>query len=619
MKIKIQNNIYNKIFTILIIISILLGIGFRIWGVLNKENLHMDEAYSYGLTHYKNVQIADNEDIFFKEHKGKYFKDYLSLSKDEIGDIKQVYINQANDVHPPLYYFLLRLASLFTLNNFSIYTGSILNIFIYILTTFMVIKITKKIFDEDEKEKEEQKDERNNVNKKRYLLVALIIILFYSVSKVSINQVLFARMYELLNLLTLLFMSTYIDVLKIDVKEEKVEIKEENKEENKEEKRKYIKLGIVTILGALTHYYFAFMVVIIYLISIFFLLKKNKKELLKRITYTFIVSGIIYILIWPFSLLHIVDNGRKNDMKYFEKVKEFVKNLDFNIFILSICAVMSEIINKISKNKNVEQIKGSTEFKLNKLEEKSNLKQKNKNLKDIIYIFFFGSLIFLLVIFKLAIFIADRYIYLGLLIHIMSAIFIIYLNLNENEFEDENEFETEIKNEKKTQIKTNMKKYINRAFSIFLIILFILVGINTFKKLRNKELEFQYYTEKELFEKVNDIKNISLTYLFTDEEYYSLTDDIYLLSKFDSVTVLPNNISKNAKPKAVDVFKDFSKLKRKDERIYINNNFKEDYVKYLKKGKNLILLKDEDLIKDKNFKIEKIGEIRGRKLYIVEK
>ena len=612
MKIKIQNSTFNKIFTILIIISILLGIGFRIWGVLNKENLHMDEAYSYGLTHYKNVQIADNEDIFFKEHKGKYFKDYLSLSKDEIGDIKQVYINQANDVHPPLYYLLLRLASLFTLNNFSIYTGSILNIFIYILTTFMIIKITKKIFDEDEKEKEEQKDEKNNVNKKRYLLVAFFIILFYSVSKVSINQVLFARMYEFLNLLTLLFMSTYIDVLKIDVKEE-------NKEENKEEKRKYIKLGIVTILGALTHYYFAFMVVIIYLISIFFLLKKNKKELLKRITYTFIVSGIIYILIWPFSLLHIVDNGRKNDMKYFEKVKEFVKNLDFNIFILSISAVMSEVINRISKSKNVEQIKGSTEFKLNKLEEKSNLKQKNKNLKDIIYIFFFGSLIFLLVIFKLAIFIADRYIYLGLLIHIMSAIFITYLNLNENEFEDENEFETEIKNEKKTQIKANMKKYINRAFSIFLIILFILVGINTFKKLRNKELEFQYYTEKELFEKVNDIKDIPLTYLFTDEEYYSLTDDIYLLSKFDSVTVLPNNISKNAKPKAVDVFKDFSKLKRKDERIYINNNFKEDYVKYLKKGKNLILLKDEDLIKDKNFKIEKIGEIRGRKLYMVEK
>ena len=151
MKIKIQNNIYNKIFTILIIISILLGIGFRIWGVLNKENLHMDEAYSYGLTHYKNVQIADNEDMFFKEHKGKYFKDYLSLSKDEIGDIKQVYINQANDVHPPLYYVLLRLASLFTLNNFSIYTGSILNIFIYILTTFMIIKITKMIFDEDVK------------------------------------------------------------------------------------------------------------------------------------------------------------------------------------------------------------------------------------------------------------------------------------------------------------------------------------------------------------------------------------------------------------------------------------------------------------------------------------
>lgn len=166
-----KNSLYNKIFTVLIIFTMILGIFFRIWGLLNKVNLHMDEAYSYGLTHYKNIQISDNEDIFFTKHDRKYFKDYLSLSKNELGDIKSIYINQANDVHPPLYYVFLRIASLFTLNDFSIYTGVALNILIYILSSFMLIKITRKIFglEEDEIEVEVRENElkqKNIVNKK---------------------------------------------------------------------------------------------------------------------------------------------------------------------------------------------------------------------------------------------------------------------------------------------------------------------------------------------------------------------------------------------------------------------------------------------------------------------
>lgn len=396
-------------------------------------------------------------------------------------------------------------------------------------------------------------------------------------------------MYEFTNLMVLIFMSTYIDVLKIDENG----IKEGGlSKESKENKSKYIKLGIVTILGALTHYYFAFMVIIIYLISIFFLLKSNKKKLLKNITKTFLLSGVIYIILWPWAFLHIVDNGRSIKTKYIEKVKEFMKRLDFNILILPIIVLFSELTNRVNKSKNITQIKGDTEFKLNKLEEKSNLKQRNKDTKSILYIFFFGSLTFLLIIFKIAIFILDRYIYLALLIFIMSSMYIIYLNSN--------------------------KKYL-RVSLIAFILLYIIIGTNTFIMLKNKDLEFQYYNEKEFFNKVEEVKDIPLLYLYTDDEYYNLTDDIYLLSKFKSVTIAPNNMSKNAKAKAIDILKDISKIKRKNERIFINPNFKNEYDKYLENGKNLILLKDENLIKDKDYKIEKIGEIRERKLYILEK
>ena len=77
---------------------------------LNKSYLHIDEAYSYGLANYERVEIQDNEDFFNNWHKKEYYKDYLSVQEDEVGDYTPVYENQKNDVHPPLYYLILRIA-----------------------------------------------------------------------------------------------------------------------------------------------------------------------------------------------------------------------------------------------------------------------------------------------------------------------------------------------------------------------------------------------------------------------------------------------------------------------------------------------------------------------------
>ena len=69
----------------------------------------MDEAYSLGLASYHRTEIQENEDFYNTWHNKEYYEDYLEVDSDEQNDFSQVYENQKNDVHPPLYYLLLRM------------------------------------------------------------------------------------------------------------------------------------------------------------------------------------------------------------------------------------------------------------------------------------------------------------------------------------------------------------------------------------------------------------------------------------------------------------------------------------------------------------------------------
>ena len=115
---------------IIILTIILVQTLLYVFVASQKGYIHMDEAYSYGLTNYDRVNIYDNEDFYNTWHDNDYYKDYLVIDEDEVDSYKQVYENQKNDVHPPLYYLLLRLMMNFSIGNFSIWPGVILNIII---------------------------------------------------------------------------------------------------------------------------------------------------------------------------------------------------------------------------------------------------------------------------------------------------------------------------------------------------------------------------------------------------------------------------------------------------------------------------------------------------------
>ena len=124
----------NKIVITLLIIIIFLGVITRLYIGNKKEYLQIDEGYSYGLMNYDKIDLTKNDDLYDNWHTKEYYKDYLSISNEETLDFTPVYENQKNDVHPPFYYLLLRIAASFTIDSFSMWTGIILNIIIFVIS-----------------------------------------------------------------------------------------------------------------------------------------------------------------------------------------------------------------------------------------------------------------------------------------------------------------------------------------------------------------------------------------------------------------------------------------------------------------------------------------------------
>lgn len=190
----------KKEIIMLTIILMIQTVIFTVAGI-NKSYIHMDEAYSLGLASYNKMDIQQNEDFYNNWHNKEYYEDYLAVNKDEIGNYKPVYENQKNDVHPPLYYLLLRIAMAFHIDSYSKWPGIILNIIIYFFLTIFMYLIIKKLFKGSENSE----------------IQSAILALMSSLTLASINNVIYIRMYALsaLNIV----ITTYLHLELLDKKE----------------------------------------------------------------------------------------------------------------------------------------------------------------------------------------------------------------------------------------------------------------------------------------------------------------------------------------------------------------------------------------------------------------
>lgn len=229
----------------------------------------MDEMYSYGLMNYNKLNIADNEDFQNVWHNKEYYLDYLTINQNEKWNLKPVYENQKNDVHPPLYYLLLRISASFTIDRFSKWSGIILNIIIFTASNVLVFKIAKKL-------------SKSNI----YGIIGCTVNGF---SLIALNANSYIRMYELANLMTL-FLTWFH--LKMYYKESI-------------SWRDLLPVIIFFVLGGLTHYYVLAFGLGLYIVYTIKCIKNKEKNNLLKYQIAIAISAICFLAIFPYAIYHV--------------------------------------------------------------------------------------------------------------------------------------------------------------------------------------------------------------------------------------------------------------------------------------------------------------------------
>lgn len=250
-----------------------------------KAYFHMDEVYSYGLANYERVQLYETEDFYNTWHDGRWYDDYLTVGGEERGDLRPVYINQKNDVHPPLFYLLLRLGMELTPEHFSKWTGIILNMIIAAGCTVLLFLIIEKLL-------------QNESNSK---IKSLLLTLVVAVSLATISTVVYIRMYELLTFWILL--TTYLHLRLLDAKIIGTKL--------------LVAIGATAFLGVLTQYYYIFFMLAMFIYCSIVLRKAGRLAEWRSYFLSLVAAGIASLMIWPFTVVHMFFSNRGLGVLYY--------------------------------------------------------------------------------------------------------------------------------------------------------------------------------------------------------------------------------------------------------------------------------------------------------------
>lgn len=252
-----------------------------------KIDFNCDEYFSYmgANTHTTNFFDIENGDI----RSGDYFREKYTLAKEDRFHYQLAYKNQAEDIHPPLFYMAFHTISSFFPGVFTKWTALATNfIFLFLCETgiyFFLMTITKS------------------------RRISILGALGYGINFGAINSAMLIRMYVLLGAACM----CYAAVLAKEVCH-----KEELPARTgtgflaviREEKGFLFKVCFALMAGALSHYYFfvfAFLASAAY--GIYLMVKKYWMSLAAFVSAA-AVTAVCYLLLWPYALFHIFKDFR---------------------------------------------------------------------------------------------------------------------------------------------------------------------------------------------------------------------------------------------------------------------------------------------------------------------
>ena len=223
-----------------------------------------------------------------------------------------VITNQAMDTHPPLYYIFLNLICSLFEGQYSEWFGIGLNIFFMLCVYFFLYLLLQYFI-------------KNN-----YLSMVLSTI--FCCSYLAISMTLFIRMYVLLMALFILQSWFHLKLYEKFSSEDLLSIEKSWKP--------CLALAVITLAGAMTHYYFLIYQCLIAGIFVIGLWTKKRYRAIWFYVSTMVVTGITYVLLYPASINHLFlrYRGREAVHKFLKETTLFgdaiamFKSFNFQLF-----------------------------------------------------------------------------------------------------------------------------------------------------------------------------------------------------------------------------------------------------------------------------------------------
>ncbi len=234
-----------------------------------KSGMFVDEIYSYGLSnsHYA-PYLSDvaGGDLRNQTLTRQDLTDYMTVG-DDGPDFGSVYYNQVRDVHPPLYYWLLHLASMFVPHSFTMWTGLILDGLIYLWACWLLWRLVMTLYGS------------------RYNAAATVAL--YGLSTIGLSTMLMIRMYVLMTALTVLLALQIAQLVK------------------KPRPALCPLIGLTVFLGLMTQYYFVFYAFFLCAGTVLYMLCKRDFKALAFFTLCAFAGVGLLLVCFPACLDHL--------------------------------------------------------------------------------------------------------------------------------------------------------------------------------------------------------------------------------------------------------------------------------------------------------------------------
>lgn len=265
------------------------GCALRFWYMAEKIDFHIDEGFSAAITNYSRYPAKDqpirdkwvsSEEIF-----ARAFTDRLEAARvPDFGEIARV---TGEDVHPPLYYWLLAIVrkiaavQIFQAPAKFAFAGYTLNTVLFMLTALLLHFVAKRT----------SADAR--------LSAAALALFCFSPAAASLTV--FIRMYELLALACLLYFAAALAILNPRPRE---------KGRRLMQAASYAGLGVAAFSGFMTQYYFLFCLAPVAAVSAAYLIREKRIRALGGAILATCLGILAALAVFPEAAVHLTSSYR---------------------------------------------------------------------------------------------------------------------------------------------------------------------------------------------------------------------------------------------------------------------------------------------------------------------